>query len=344
MAALVGTEYLSGQTASGSAVSAIGPQTQDVALLAGAVPAFAPISVTSGSGTTLSATALLDGIITRSGPSSPFSDATDTAANILGALPATTPNSFVRLVFIQNTTAFLQTITAGSGVTLAGDIVVPAKGTWIGLIQKTSSSLVRITGLLAVYDAGGFGTNGGPMPNTLSELFGGSASGITFTPGFFAPQISSAGVQPGATGADNVLAVFSLPASALDGVRNRGLKFTARGSFASNGNTKELKIIANPSTAVVGSTVGSGGTTICDTGAVTTNGGGWAISASFFKYGAAGSNTQLGWSDGVSSGTNIAPATVTATESGIILFAVTGNATSATTDITFNAMLVEGVN
>src|SRR5258708_7812089 len=105
-------------------------------------------------------------------------------------------------------------------------------------------------------------------------------------------QVSSAGVNPGATGVDNVLAVYALPGNAFD-VAGRGISITAAGAFAGNGNNKRLKIIFNATSAVVGSTV-AGGTVICDTGTVAQNGGGWQLMASVFKYGTAGSNTQLG--------------------------------------------------
>src|SRR5229473_3962336 len=82
-------------------------------------------------------------------------------------------------------------------------------------------------------------------------------------------QVSSAGVQPGATGADNVLAVYSLPSNAFD-VAGRGISITAAGSFGATANNKRVKIVFNATTAVVGSTV-TGGTVICDTGTVAQN-------------------------------------------------------------------------
>jgi hypothetical protein len=166
-------------------------------------------------------------------------------------------------------------------------------------------------------------------------------------PALLSRQVSAAGVQPGATGADNVLAVYSLPANALFG-HNRGLEITAYGSFGATANNKRVKIIVNPATAVVGLTVGAGGTVICDTGTVATNGGGWQVSGNVFKYGEPGSNTQMGISNGAIVGAahagTSAPAAITATESGAILIAITGNATTATTDITFSCLEVEAMN
>ena len=52
------------------------------------------------------------------------------------------------------------------------------------------------------------------MTATLSEEFGNGVS--TFGLSGNLASVASAGVNPGATGADNVLAVFSLPAGSLD--------------------------------------------------------------------------------------------------------------------------------
>lgn len=160
-------------------------------------------------------------------------------------------------------------------------------------------------------------------------------------------EIVGAGRNPASTGADVVVGVYSIPAYSFD-VSGRGICVLACGSFAATGNNKRIKIILNPSTAVLGSTVGGGGTTVCDTGTVTQNGGGWQLQAVMFKYGAAGSNTQLGINQGTIVGTShqgvTAPQAITATESGAILVAITANATTAATDIIYNFLEVNAMN
>jgi hypothetical protein len=160
-------------------------------------------------------------------------------------------------------------------------------------------------------------------------------------------QTSAAGISPGATGADNVLAVFSIPANAFSAA-GKMVSITANGSFAANGNTKTVKIIFNPATAVVGSTVGSGGTTIASTGAVATNNAGWQLSASVTKYGIANSNTQLGVNlqnqAGATAVAILAPADITAVENAAILVAVTGDAATTATDILLNLLQVRFAN
>jgi hypothetical protein len=141
-------------------------------------------------------------------------------------------------------------------------------------------------------------------------------------------QITPAGVTSGVTGADVVMMVYSLPAGSFDQA-NRGLTITASGACASNANAKRVKLIYNPTTPTIGATV-SGGTTIADTGSVTsTSGQGWNVQASVFKYGAAGSNTQEiihnAAQMGAVIGPLISPTGVTAVESGAITIALTCN-------------------
>jgi hypothetical protein len=192
-------------------------------------------------------------------------------------------------------------------------------------------------------------SSGGTVPATEATQFG-TGAGLMAAEGNINRQISSAGVQPGATGADNVLAFFSLPANSFDGVANtnRGLCISAQGSFGATGNNKRVKIIFNPATAVVGSTVGAGGTTIADTGTVATNGGGWSLAANVFKYGAANSNTQIGLHQqaqvGAAVAALLAPSLITAVENAAILIAVTGNATTAASDIVFSFLEVNAMN
>jgi hypothetical protein len=176
------------------------------------------------------------------------------------------------------------------------------------------------------------------LPPNSTQL--GSGTGSMREAGTLTLQTSTSGINPGGTNADNVLAVYTLPANSLYSAGN-GLYISAIGTFANNVNSKRVKIIIGPSTAVVGSTVGSGGTTIADTGAYSTAAAAtWSVAAAVYKYGAAGSNTQLGIhvsSQINTSVTNLtAPSSLTLTESGAILIALTGNAATTATDIALN--------
>lgn len=187
--------------------------------------------------------------------------------------------------------------------------------------------------------------NGGPVvaEASSSQIAGapqsfGNSLGQFNGAGNLATVVTGAGVQPGGTAVDSVLATFTIPAGALDKA-GRALQVQAEGSFGATGNSKRVKLIVGCTTAVVGSTV-TGGTTVADTGAVATNGGGWAISAEIVKYGAAGSNTQLALHQQAQMGNAVAallaPGALTLAENAPILCAITGNATTAASDILFN--------
>jgi hypothetical protein len=148
--------------------------------------------------------------------------------------------------------------------------------------------------------------------------------------------------EPSATGGDYVMVVYSLPASTLTSA-GQGLTIRGSGNYAATTNAKTNKIIWNPTAAVVGSTV-SGGTTIATTGALTQSGTGWYLESIVYK---SGSNTQISQQTPSSAvgAVNLGagfPAYPTATDTGAILIAVTGNAATATSDINLNLFTVSG--
>lgn len=153
---------------------------------------------------------------------------------------------------------------------------------------------------------------------------------------------SRAGVNPASTGSDIVVAIYNVPANSFDQA-GRGVVIAAAGGYAANGHTKECKIIIGATAPVVGSAV-SGGTTIADTGAVTTSGGGWLLSANVVKYGAAASNTQTGINTSNSGAALSAPAALTLAENAIIPIVVTANATTTATDIALNLLQVKAAD
>ncbi|MCC8963770.1 hypothetical protein H8A95_15980 [Bradyrhizobium sp. Pear76] len=183
------------------------------------------------------------------------------------------------------------------------------------------------------YYAGG----GSNPPAEVTQA--GSSTAVMAAEGNINRQIPgvAAAIAPASTGADIVVGVYALPANFFDGLAgtNRTLSAIASGNFAANANTKRIKLWFNATTAVVGSAV-VGGTLLADTGAVATNAGGWQVTGTIGKRGAAGSNTQTVISGGaVSGGTHngVTPCVDTvAVESGQILIAVTINNTTAAGD------------
>ena len=161
--------------------------------------------------------------------------------------------------------------------------------------------------------------------------------------GNIAVSISSAGVSPSATGADRILAILTIPASGFD-IANRGVAIEAAGN-APNANAKTVKIIVNPTAPVLGAVV-SGGTTIAS--ATASVAGGWNIGASMYKYGGAGSNTQLCVHTAAQIGTTLtalqAPTLTTFPENAPITVVITGNASTTTGDVVFNWASIFAMN
>ena len=185
----------------------------------------------------------------------------------------------------------------------------------------------------------------GVEPSSNLEQFGSGIGTMLAEGNIYRNTFASA--NPGGTGGDYVLAAYSLPAGSFD-IAGRGINLVAMGSVANNTNAKRMKLYYGCTTATVGSLV-SGGTVIADTGSYTTTGAaGWQVEANVFKYGAAASNTQLGLhmtaQIGSTVGALLSPTALNSTESGAIIVAVTGNATTTATDIIYNFFEVNAMN
>ena len=181
--------------------------------------------------------------------------------------------------------------------------------------------------------------------NTAPGQFG---NGVGYMPetGDLYRLVSQPGLSPASTAANIVLAVYSMPASSFD-IAQRGLMLTAHGSFAANANTKTVNIVFGATTAVVGTAV-TGGTVVATTGASVGSGVGYRIQANVYKYGVAGSNTQIGMQASAIVGATALgvtpPVLTTVAENAVILIAVTGNSATTTTDIVQNLFEVAGKN
>lgn len=97
---------------------------------------------TVGDGT-LTAAGIIGGGISRSGPVAAYTDTTATAAQIVSAIgsPFIGQSFFVQ---IKNLTAFTETLTAGSGVTITGAAILPPNNVGTYLITLTSLSAVAM--------------------------------------------------------------------------------------------------------------------------------------------------------------------------------------------------------
>ena len=185
----------------------------------------------------------------------------------------------------------------------------------------------------------------GVEPSSMLTQFGSGTNSFPEEGNVY--RTASAGVNPGGTGGDYVLANFSLSANSFD-VAGRGVNLVAMGSVANNTNVKTLKLFAGATTAVVGSAI-TGGTLIASTGAYSTTGAAaWQLVANVYKYGAAGSNTQIALHETVQIGATIpaltVPTLLTLVESGTVNLTVTGNAATTATDIALNLFAVNAMN
>jgi hypothetical protein len=221
----------------------------------------------------------------------------------------------------QGTTDTINGIAGATGVTIATGVLASfysmKPGVWFSDVG-TGSAFTFGAGTAAF----------GPEGNIFAGVYGATAN------------------EPSATGGDYVLAVFSLPANSFSAA-GKGIIVQGAGGYGGTANTKTVKLIFNPSAAVVGSTV-TGGTTIATTGALTQSGTGWELLATAYKFGAANSNTQYAQqiratSGAVEAGVG-APVFPTATENAAILVAVTGNAATATSDINLNLFTINALN
>ena len=174
------------------------------------------------------------------------------------------------------------------------------------------------------------------LPGDTGTQLGGAGpiGGAVKRTGNWWNQSPAGGLAPAGTGADYVVAVATIFASALD-IAGRAIDATANGSFASNTDTKTVKIIVAPTAAVVGSIV-SGGTTIASTGPATTSGLGWVLGATIAKTGAAGSNTQNAIHFSGQCGASVSPlqnpVALTLVENAPITVAITINCATAAAD------------
>lgn len=192
----------------------------------------------------------------------------------------------------------------------------------------------------------------------MSTVFGGSPASGNFSSftneGNLYRHIGNPIAGNGADATDDILDGFSLLNGAFD-VAGRGLCFTAQGKFAANGNNKRVKLFINP--AISGGVTSGGvyiggvvtsGTALLDSGVLTDNATGWSLILNFFKYGAAGSNTQYSQGSvlhGTTHGGITAPVFTTATEANGLTFIVTGSSgSSAANDVVLNFFEANAMN
>lgn len=118
-------------------------------------PGFEPLNTsiaTVGAGT-LTAAAMLGGIITRTGSVAAFTDTTSNGTLLDSALGANAITGFSRTIQIKNSTAFAETIAGGVGVTVSGRTVVPGNSTGTFLLTRTGTATYTLVGINSAQQA-----------------------------------------------------------------------------------------------------------------------------------------------------------------------------------------------
>lgn len=118
------------------------------ALQTNASPAFGNWSQTliaaSLTATTYNGNNLVGGIIRRFSPGAAFTDCTDTATNIVNAIPGAKVNQTFPVI-IANLGSGLMTLAGGTGVTIAGTAAIGSATARLFLGQVTGSGAVTIS-------------------------------------------------------------------------------------------------------------------------------------------------------------------------------------------------------
>ena len=123
-------------------------QLQDVAKAMSGYNQATPVSITTVGNGVITAAGMAAGVVLRSGPTANYADAMDTAAHILAAFPGAVVGSSYRFRVV-NSVAFTNTVTAGSGNTLAGTTAIAAS-TWrdyIVTFTNVTTAAATITGI-----------------------------------------------------------------------------------------------------------------------------------------------------------------------------------------------------
>lgn len=151
-AALTGNEIVYVQGVSSNSMGAaieFPTTTSAIAALANSeISDIVNTAITTVGNGTLTAAALTGGVITRSGPVAVFTDTTATAAQLYSQLGSLTGISFVTR--IKNTTAFAQTLAAGTGVTLPTAIIIPANSVGMYLFTINTANTATVVQIAIV--------------------------------------------------------------------------------------------------------------------------------------------------------------------------------------------------
>lgn len=146
-------------------------------------------SITTVGAGTVTAAGIVGRTVLRSGPTGAYTDTTDTAANIIAALPSGTPTGAAFTFVYINSTAQVCTFSSGTGVTvknIAGttaSVTVAPKSIVHFLVTVTSSSAVTMQQTLMSFYTTTIGTFtcNGATPVTVTDAAVSANSAIVVT-------------------------------------------------------------------------------------------------------------------------------------------------------------------
>lgn len=171
---------------------------------------------TVGNGT-LTATALVGGQISRTGPTGPFTDTTDTAANILTADGGDFVAGDTFLIRIKNLTAFPETITAGAGVTWSAVTVIPpfSVGNYFATLGGTQAAPTFAISHMGTSPAFLTGAAVAPVATPLTTVGAGVITAAGFAGGVTTRSGSTTAFSDTTDTADAIIAAGFSSASAI---------------------------------------------------------------------------------------------------------------------------------
>lgn len=103
-------------------------------------------AISADSNQTLSVPGILGGVITHAAHTASRTDTTDTAVNILAAMPDMDIGDAF-MFKVCSLAAFTIVVAGGSGVTASGNLTVPANGAKDFILTKTGAATMGLLGL-----------------------------------------------------------------------------------------------------------------------------------------------------------------------------------------------------
>lgn len=222
---------------------------------------------TVGAGT-LTAAAVLSGDILRSGPTSAFTDTTDTAALIQASWAGAIGSSFQ--FNYKNTTAFAATIAGGVGVTMSGAVIVPPNMWARYLVVWTGTNTITIynlqTGKLAPLPNAQYSTSNVTTGSMAAGLITGSHMNVWLqtgaTPGAQLVRTAAqmlADTPNGRVGQTQIVRIINSGAGTLTVTTDAGATVTLTGTMTIAQNTwRDFLLTFNTPTTATLQQIGTG--------------------------------------------------------------------------------------